>query len=114
MDTPNWYWKKGLHDAKITNWKIENLDYDYSQRNPVRNCITVELDAKLAMFDTTIKKIKFLNAKLIQGNEPCVDWFWKYDSIQKKHTGYEIEIVLTLHRETKKIKIAFESIIVER
>ena len=37
MDIPNWYWKKGLHDAKITGWQFENFDYDYSKRNPIRN-----------------------------------------------------------------------------
>lgn len=114
MDTPIWYWKKGLHDAKITNWQSEFFDYDYSQRNPIRNCITVELDARMAMFDTTIKAIKFVNAKLTQGDSQCVNWFWKDDIVKKTSRGYEIEILLTSFRKTKKINISFENVIIER
>ena len=114
MDIPNWYWKKGLHDAKITGWQFENFDYDYSQRNPIRNCITVELDSRMALFDTTLKTIKFVNAKIIQGDTQCVNWFWKDDIVQKTYKGYEIEITLTPYPSTKKMKIAFENIIIER
>ena len=114
MDMPNWYWKKGLHDAKITDWQLENFEYDYSQRNPIRNCITLKLDSQKAMFDTAIKAIKFINAKLIQGDTQCVNWFWKDDIITKSYKGYEIEITLTSYPNVRKIVINFADAIVER
>ncbi len=114
MVMPNWYWEKGLHDAKIISCQIENFNYDYSKPNPVRNCITIELDSGMAMFDTTLKAIKFFNAKFIQGDIQGENWFWNYDIIKENSKGYELEINLVSYPKRKKCKIVFENVIIER
>ncbi len=114
MDKPSWYWSKGLHDAKIITCKIDHFNYDYTQKNPIRNCISIDLDAHNALFDTTIATIKFLNAKIIQGDIDCEGWFWKDDELTTTCRGYALEIALSSYPKTKKIKIFFDDIIVER
>ena len=114
MNMPSWYWENGLHDAQITDIQFEEFDFDYSQHNPIRNCITIKLDAQMAMFDTTLKEIKLMNAKFIHGDAQCVNWFWKDDIIKETNKGYELEITLISHRKIKKCKIGFENAIIER
>ena len=114
MNTPSWYWTKGLHDAKITDCRIDHFNYEYTQKNPIRNCITVDLDTRNALLDTTITTIKFLNTKIIQGDIDCTGWFWKDDVLTTTCKGYELEITFISYPKIKKIKISFDDIIVER
>ncbi len=114
MEIPNWYWVNGLHDAKVTNLSFENFDYDYTKRNPIRNCITIQLDTRNAMFDTSIKAIKLLNSKIVQGDMDFVDWFWKDDILTTSHKGFELQITLISNRHIKICKISFENVIVEK
>lgn len=114
MDIPNWYWSKGLHDAKVIDLFFESLDYDYTQRNPVRNCLTIQLNTENAMFDTSIKAIKFYNVRILQGNIDFEGWFWKDDTLVVTRKGFELEITLISYPNIKRIKISFESVIVEK
>ena len=50
-ETPNWYWKNGLHDAVIETISLEQLNYDYTQRVPIRNYLSIKLNAQNALFD---------------------------------------------------------------
>ncbi len=57
---PDWFWNRGLHDAKIIS--IEEIFYgDYK---PVRNCLVLKLNANNAMFEIDIKELRFYNYKL--------------------------------------------------
>ena len=62
---PAWYWEKGLHDAIIKNITLCPLNYDYTQKNPIRNYLLIEIDSSHALFDSTIKEIKLFNAKIL-------------------------------------------------
>ena len=114
MQIPDWYWVKGLHDAQVTDLSFIDFDYDYTKRNPTRNCMTIQLDTRSAMFDTSIKAIKLLNSKIVQGDTDFVGWFWKDDILKPSHKGFELQITLISNRNTKICKISFENAIVEK
>ena len=61
---PEWYWHRGLHDAKIVRIEKLELPYDYKQRIPTRNCFVVHIDSKQSMFDTSVREIRLFNYKI--------------------------------------------------
>lgn len=96
---PDWYWKRGLHDAEITGVEERELDYDYTQPNPVRSCMTIRLDAKNAMFDIGVTAIHLYNYKVVRdesgtggygdGLEGC---YWMQDRLRFENGKYCLEI----------------------
>ncbi len=94
---PEWYWQKGLHDAKIVDIEEQELAYDYKQRDPVRNCIVLHLDSRMALFDSSVKEIKLYNYKLCSPEaavqDLCGTW-WLKDNLSITDTGYSLAITL--------------------
>lgn len=69
----------GLHDAEITDIIEVNLDYDYTERNPLRNYLEIKLDAKLAIMwsSTSVKAIRFYNYKIIKEDVNFINSWWQ-------------------------------------
>ena len=65
-ETPQWYWTRGLHDALVLGMETRELPYDVTQRDPVRNCMIICLDAAGALFDTTVTAIRLYNYKVLR------------------------------------------------
>ncbi len=94
---PEWYWQKGLHDAKIVDIEEQELAYDYKQRDPVRNCIVLHLDSRMALFDSSVKEIKLYNYKLCSPEAAVQDFcgtWWLKDNLSITDTGYSLAITL--------------------
>lgn len=94
---PEWYWQKGLHDAKIVDIEEQELAYDYKQRDPVRNCIVLHLDSRMALFDRSVKEIKLYNYKLCSPEAAVRDFcgtWWLKDNLSITDTGYSLAITL--------------------
>ena len=105
---PVWYWKNGLHDAVIKNISFVSLNYDFTLKNPIRNYILIELDSNNALFERSIKSIKFFNAKLLSGiNEYC-GWWWVSDTLEMKKMKYVLEINLATKGQKDKVIINFD------
>ncbi len=49
--TPSWFWKKGLHDAKIL--EINEMVLSKGKKY---NCLEINLDSKWAIYDRRVKK----------------------------------------------------------
>ena len=112
--SPDWYWHRGLHDALILRTEESDLPYDYTQRNPVRNCFRIHLDASQAMFDTAVKSISLFNYKVLStpasGLAGC---YWKQDVLRSEKGKYVLE--LTALGETHvQFVIRFEYAEIER
>ena len=94
---PEWYWQKGLHDAKIVDIEEQELAYDYKQLDPVRNCIVLHLDSRMTLFDSSVKEIKLYNYKLCSPEaavqDLCGTW-WLKDNLSITDTGYSLAITL--------------------
>ena len=49
---PAWYWERGLHDAQLLSAELQD------------DTLTLRLDSRGAMFDSTVTQISFLGARL--------------------------------------------------
>lgn len=112
--TPDWYWSKGLHDAQIISYQTIELDYDYKQKNPYRNCLEIKLNPTHALMDNKVSSIKFYNFKCnnLQGLK---DSWWMEDELTYNNKKYLLLLTTTkLNGELSKIEIFFDSAEVER
>lgn len=85
---PEWYWTRGLHDAKIVSVKVKESDL-----NPNDNCLIFKMNGHGAMFEQDITEIRFLefrfnkenfNINLLNGA------WWLYDEITEKSGEYHL------------------------
>ena len=113
---PQWYWSLGLHDAEVLKTERIALDYDYTQRNPIRNCLKLHLDSSPCTYDTTVKTISLYNYKVLQ--EPIerkIDGCWWFgDRLEFKHDAYLLTIALLDQRREHTFVVRFEHAEVER
>ena len=87
----DWYWTKGLFDAVIQKIEIRDIPYDYTEKNPIRNCLTIYLDSQNAIYDTSIKELRFYNHKLITGDVSITGW-WKNDNLKDENGRFVLTI----------------------
>ena len=99
---PDWYWVYGLHDAFIT--KIESIvfPFDYNKfakekSKYNRNCLSLKIEAKSALYDTSIKEIRFYNFKILSDYNLLLDKIdacWKADRLSNQGDCFVLEIDL--------------------
>ncbi len=122
---PDWYWKYGLHDARILSVSELQLVPDYKEAKPKYNCIEIALNSKNALCETNIKKISLYNYHIVgmkmNSTEPITlddfrDVFWLGDSIEQlDNDRYLLEIECTdLHSNLVYLNVEFEIPEIER
>ena len=99
---PDWYWKYGLHDAIILSACELELEPDWKEKHPKRNCLEILLDSKNALFERNIKRISLYNYRITDMKrnaavpialEAFRDVYWLGDSIEQLEDGkYLLEI----------------------
>lgn len=101
--SPDWYWVRGLHDAAVLS--IETFEYPFDYEKFIRekdaytrNCMTMKIDARGAMFDYTVKEIRFFNYKVLDGSaspDGKKNLLWIGDRLEdhKKYFTLEIDCV---------------------
>ena len=94
--SPGWYWHRGLHDARILSTEAVELPYDYTQRDPIRNCFKLHLDPSQALFDTAVKTINLFNYKILRDDTPggLAGCYWKQDSLDFRNGKYRLELTV--------------------
>lgn len=107
-DKPDWYWKRGLHDADIKCVAYQQFDCDYTQKNPIRNSITISLDSRNALFDTTIDSIVFYNAKMITNDIDYAGTWWVNDELSFSNNKFHIKIFIESKIKKSCIQIQFD------
>lgn len=115
--SPEWYWYNGLHDALILKTEELELDYDFRQRNPVRNCLKLYLDSSQCTYDTSVQSISLYNYKIIRAPiERKIDGCWWFgDRLEFKNGKYLLTICLLDSALSEHLfVIRFESAEVER
>lgn len=88
----SWYWDKGLHDADIKDCQEHVLLYNYEEANPIRNYLELTIDSEHALWDNTVKKIKFYNYKIISKLKTAKGIWWLEDSIREENGKYVLTI----------------------
>ena len=122
---PDWYWKRGLHDAKILSVCELKLVPDWKEKHPKRNCLEILLDGKNTLFETDIKKISLYNYRITDMNmngvkpitlEAFRNVYWLGDSIDRLDDGkFLLEIECTDSRSNlMSLNVKFEIPEIER
>lgn len=95
---PCWYWKQGLHDAKVLAIFERQLEPDWKSPLPVYNVMEIQLDSSGALYETGITKIRLLNYKWISEPINVADYpelWWEQDTISCLPDGkFSLEIIL--------------------
>lgn len=97
---PEWYWISGLHDACIVGVESFEFPFDYNkfagEKNKYnRNILTLTINAKGALYDNTVKEIRFYNYKILtdrislEGREKV---WWLADRLVDHDSYYTLEI----------------------
>lgn len=122
---PDWYWKYGLHDARILSVCESELIPDWKEKHPKRNCLEILLDSENTLYETNIKRISLYNYSIVEiktkgkGSitlESFRDIYWLGDSIEQLDDGrYLLEIECTdSHSNLMYLSIKFGSAEIER
>ena len=93
---PEWYWNSGLHNACIESIEALEFPFDYNkfaEKNEYnRNLMTLKLNAKGALYDNTVKEIRFLIMKFW-----VMRFLWK---AEKRYGGCQTGLLtsaITIH-----------------
>lgn len=101
-DPPEWYWKSGLHDARIVGVEAVSFPFEYQKYAAEkyryeRNRLTLVLDASDAMFDSRVKEIHLFNYQILSADLHLQDrkkvW-WMADRLTEENGHYKLEIDL--------------------
>ena len=103
---PDWYWVRGLHDAQITSRLF--LQFEYAASTQYRNCLELTIDSNNAMFDTSIKAIKFFNCKELTPDIAVESSWWVRDNVDRVDKKYVARIELLSQKHTFTYAIRFE------
>mgnify|MGYP000860044494 FL=1 len=109
---PEWYWKKGLHDAHII--EITTQEFNYDPVMHASNYLEMSIDASLALFDTTVKAIKFFNCKVMTPELQIKDMWWVRDKLYSLGEKYMLEIDLMSSKSQYRFILRFDYCKVER
>ena len=122
---PEWYWVSGLHDACIVGVETFEFPFDYNkfvgEKNKYnRNLFAIKINAKGALYDNTVKEIRFFNYKVLTDQITLIGrekiW-WMADKLVDHGDYYTLEIELQdfdSYPEDFTYKIKFERAEVDR
>ena len=108
---PAWYWARGLHDAQLLSAELQD------------DTLTLRLNSRGAMFDSTVTQISFLGARLktpLPQPDRQTNVYWLGDMLTALPFGqWKLEISLqTLSRPNKTanttLTVIFSTAIVTR
>ncbi len=104
---PAWYWTNGLHDACIVGVESYEFPYDYgkyegAKSQYARNMLTLNIDAKGAMFDFRVTEIRFYNVKILPESADLTSLelssqkkiWWLADKLTEENGRYVLDILL--------------------
>ena len=116
---PCWYWKQGLHDAKVLAIFEHQLEPDWKSPLPVYNAMEIQLDSSGALYETGITRIRLLNYKWISEPINVVDYpelWWEQDTLSCLPSGkFSLEIILQAPKKLRAVmQIEFASAELER
>lgn len=116
---PSWYWKHGLHDAKVLAIFEHQLEPDWKSPLPVYNALEIHLDSSGALYETDITKIRLLNYKWKSDPVNMTDYpelWWEQDILScLPSEKFSLEIILQVpQKRCVVLKIDFSAAEVER
>ncbi len=99
---PDWYWRRGLHDAVILAVTERSLTPNYKEKSPQFNCLELEIDCKQAIFEQDVKTIRFYNYKIKSPQADLAGGWWIRDTLrQLPNKKYLLEVELAGTRKKR-------------
>ncbi len=98
---PEWYWKSGIHDARIEKAEAFEFTIDYSKKGKekqYRNMLSLKIDASKALFDSEVKEIRFYNYSIISKEispKSLENVWWLSDSLSEENGKFVLKIETT-------------------
>ena len=111
-EVPQWYWLRGLHDALVLGVETQEFAYDVTQVKAVRNCMVIRLDARGALFDTSVTAIRLYNYKVLRGTE-LKGCYWMQDWLRREKDKFILDIT-ALGKDEFQYSVRFDLAEVER
>ena len=113
---PDWYWKKGLHDARILHAEELLFPCDYKNARPERTAFKLHLNAQNAIFETKIKNITLYDYQILSEFESLDGVYWLSDTLTEENGRYILEIILCslLYNNEFAFKISFTHADIEK
>ena len=111
-EIPKWYWHRGLYDAFVVGVDTQAFAYDVTQAKPVRNCMVIRLDARGALFDTSVTAIRLYNYKVLRGSE-LKGCHWMQDRLRREKDKFILDIT-ALGKDEFQYSVRFDFAEVER
>lgn len=105
---PEWYWTKGLHDATIVSIEYDELMYDYSEKHPDRNYLSVIIDSHNALFETDIKELRFYNVKFSDEMTRYAGYWWVGDNLSWDGNRFCLSIEVMSTNDSGSFTIFFD------
>ena len=87
---PSWYWKHGLHDAKILNVEDFGEGVDRRRGRYYRNCLVLSLDSSGAIYESNIESVIFYNYEVKKADasiSKLLQTWWMSDSLEQLLNG---------------------------
>lgn len=111
MITPDWYWVRGLHDAKILSVSQKDIPWNPSQKIPDNNCFILKINCDGALFEKNITEIRFYNFKILTSDfdiNALKGGWWLSDELSQKGERYLLELRFdTAKCKTKRLVLKF-------
>ena len=113
---PDWYWEKGLHDAKILRTESLVFHRDYKNVCPERTAFKLYLNTQKAIFENKIKSITLYDYQILSEFESFDDVYWLSDTLTEANGRYILEIILCslLYNNEFAFKISFTHADIEK
>lgn len=106
--TPEWYWKKGLHDAHILNKILLPTD-ELPTTGYIANGLELRLDSSMALFDTKVCAIRFYNYKELTSEVLLEDSWWTEDLISREGNKFLLQLRVLQKKKWDTYRLRFES-----
>lgn len=90
---PQWYWSRGLHDAVITGTKLIHTPLVIGGKH-CNNCFVLYIDAAQAMFDLSVREIRFYNCSGFDTLLDCRGDWWIEDTLEKSNGKYILSLTV--------------------
>ena len=102
-----WYWSRGLHDAKIISATVKESDWDDAD-----NCLIFKLDCDGALFEADITEIRLYKFNVLTLGFKMDDFnggWWIHDEIIPKGNHYVIDLKFDTKKcKTRRVEIRFQ------
>ncbi len=108
MNKPDWYWCRGLHDAKIVSAQTKESKWNTDDKR-----LILKIDCDGALYEKNITEIEFCGFKILTDDfdiDSLNGGWWLSDVLKENGKTYYLELQFeTAKNKKKRLKLSFQS-----